>query len=83
MQLGIRFIANGQCPVHRYWEHLLDLIRKGDIEPLDMLTHRVRFEQMAKLYDLFSKRKMGLQKVFVETRNSAAASPGTPQLIEL
>lgn len=83
MQLGIRLIANGQCPVHRYWEHLLDLIRKGDIEPLDMVTHRVRLEEMAKLYDLFSKRKMGMQKVFVETRNSAAPTPGTPQLIEL
>lgn len=83
MQTGIRLISNGQCPVQKYWDHLLDLIRGGKVNPLDMLTHRVRLEDMEKVYDLFSKRKMGFQKVFIQTKYSAAPSPGTPTLTEL
>lgn len=83
MQLGIRLIANGQCPVHKYWHHLLDLVRKGDINPLDMVTHRFRLDEMGKVYDLFSRRQLGMQKVFIQTKNSASPSPGAPPLTEL
>ena len=83
MQLGIRFIANGQCPVHKYWDHLLDLVRKGEINPFDMVTHRFRLDDMEKVYDLFSRRQLGMQKVFIQTKNSAPPSHGAPSLTDL
>lgn len=83
MQTGIRLIGNGQAPVHRYWEHLLDLVRRKEIEPLKIVTHRVRLEDMEKLYQQFEKRENGIQKVFVATKYSAPPCPGAPALTEL
>ncbi|RAK80417.1 zinc-dependent alcohol dehydrogenase [Aspergillus fijiensis CBS 313.89] len=83
MQTGIRLIGNGQAPVHRYWKHLLELIRKGEINPLDMVTHRVRLEDMSRLYELFNSREGGIQKVFVATKHSFPPAQGAPALVDL
>ncbi|KAK1141956.1 hypothetical protein N8T08_008279 [Aspergillus melleus] len=83
MQTGIRLIGNGQAPVHKYWHHLLELIRRQDINPLDMVTHRVRLEDMPQLYVLFERREQGLQKAFVQTKFSFPPSAGAPRLTEL
>ncbi|RAL01983.1 zinc-dependent alcohol dehydrogenase [Aspergillus ibericus CBS 121593] len=83
MQTGVRLIGNGQAPVQKYWKHLLDLIRKDEINPLDIVTHRVRLEDMDKLYELFSHREGGMQKVFVQTKHSAHPSTGSPALVDL
>lgn len=83
METGIRLIGNGQAPIHKHWEHLLNLIRQDKIHPLDMVTHRFRLEDMEKVYNLFDKREKGVQKVFIQTKNSAPPSPGAPSLTEL
>ena len=83
MQTGIRLIGNGQAPVHKYWEHLLDLVRRKEIDPLKMVTHRVKLEDIEKLYSQFEKREHGIQKVFIQTKFSSAPYPGTPALTEL
>lgn len=83
MQTGIRLIGNGQAPVHKYWEHLLDLVRRKEIDPLKMVTHRVKLEDIEKLYSQFEKRENGIQKVFIQTKFSSAPYPGTPELTEL
>ncbi|KAL2004190.1 hypothetical protein VTN02DRAFT_5839 [Thermoascus thermophilus] len=83
METGIRLIGNGQAPVHMHWENLLNLIRQEKIQPLDMVTHRVRLEDMEKVYTLFDKREKGMQKVFVQTKFSAPPSPGAPSLTVL
>ncbi|KAJ5562505.1 hypothetical protein N7535_003044 [Penicillium sp. DV-2018c] len=83
MQTGVHLMGNGQAPVHKYWKHLMELIQKKEINPLDMVTHRVRLEDMDKLYAAFNSRQLGMQKVFVQTRHSAAPSAGAPQLTEL
>lgn len=80
MERGIRFIGNGQAPVHKYWEDLLQRIQKGEIDPLKMVTHRVRVEDMAKVYEQFEKKADGMQKVYVETRFSAPRCEGSPEL---
>ncbi|WP_348235156.1 hypothetical protein, partial [Salmonella enterica] len=51
MERGIRLIGNGQAPVHLYWHDLLAKIQKNEIDPLKMVTHRVRIEDMAKVYE--------------------------------
>jgi len=83
MQTGIRLIGNGQAPVQKYWEHLLQLIRQNKVDPLEMVTHRFRLEDMEKVYSLFDRREPGVQKVFIQTKNSFPPSPGAPSLTEL
>ena len=80
MERGIRLIGNGQAPVHLYWEELLERIRSGEIDPLQMVTHRVRVEDLAQVYYKFDKKEDGMQKVYVETRFSAPACAGSPAL---
>ncbi|SMQ49828.1 unnamed protein product [Zymoseptoria tritici ST99CH_3D7] len=80
MERGIRFIGNGQAPVHYYWEDLLKRIQKGEIDPLKMVTHRVSMDDMAKVYYKFDKKEDGMQKVYVETKFSAPPCAGSPAL---
>lgn len=83
MQTGIRLIGNGQAPVHRYWEKLLELVRRQEIDPLSMVTHRAKLEDIEKVYSIFNKRQHGIQKLFIETKFSSAPAAGTPGLTEL
>lgn len=83
MQTGVRLIGNGQAPVQKYWKYLLEQIQKGEINPLDIVSHRVRLEDMDKLYELFDHREGGIQKVFVQTKYSAHPSTGSPALVDL
>jgi threonine dehydrogenase-like Zn-dependent dehydrogenase len=65
--------------VHMYWHELLEKVQKGEIDPLKMVTHRVRIEDMAKVYADFDKNDR-MQKVFCETRFSAPLSEGSSKL---
>ncbi|TVY36270.1 Zinc-type alcohol dehydrogenase-like protein [Lachnellula subtilissima] len=80
MERGIRLIGNGQAPVHMYWEKLLKMIESGEVDPLKMVSHRVKMEELAEVYYKFEKKEDGMQKVFVETKFSAPAAPGSPAL---
>ncbi|OQO11922.1 hypothetical protein B0A48_03649 [Cryoendolithus antarcticus] len=80
MERGIRLIGNGQAPVHLYWHDLLKRIQTGEIDPLKMLTHRVKMEDMAKAYYTFDKKEDGMQKIYVETKFSAPPCEGSPGL---
>ena len=81
MQRGIRLIGNGQAPVHKYWEELLQQIQKGDLDPLQMVSHRVRLEDLDKVYHKFKNHEDGMQKVFVETKFSFPKAEGSPALV--
>ncbi|KAI1408377.1 GroES-like protein [Hypoxylon sp. FL1857] len=80
MERGIRLIGNGQAPVHKYWEELLKMIQSGELDPLQMVSHRVRVEDLDKVYVKFDKREEDMQKVFVETKFSLPACEGSPKL---
>jgi threonine dehydrogenase-like Zn-dependent dehydrogenase len=67
METGVRLIGNGQAPVHRYWKELMNLIQKGEINPLNMVSHRLRLERIKKVYDVFDRREQGMQKIFLQT----------------
>lgn len=83
MQTGVRLIGNGQAPVQKYWKDLMDRIEKGDIDPLQMVSHRFRLEDIGKVYDLFAHRDGGIQKVFLETNHSYPAARESPLLTRL
>ncbi|KAI8933756.1 hypothetical protein NX059_009470 [Plenodomus lindquistii] len=80
MERGIRLIGNGQAPVHKYWESLLKMIQEKQIDPSKMVTHRVRLEDLDKVYSKFQNKEDGMQKVFVETKWSFPAWTGSPEL---
>jgi len=81
MEKGIRFIGNGQAPVHKYWEEILnDYIKTGKFDVRLILTHRFPLEEMEELYAKFDKRVPGLLKTFVATKFSAPPAPGYPTL---
>jgi len=85
MEKGIRLIGNGQAPVAKYWEEILnDYIIPGKFDPIDvMVTHRIDLEQMPKLYTVFDKRELDMLKVFVQTKYSGPPSKTAPQLTAL
>lgn len=80
MERGIRLIGNGQAPVHMYWEKLLKMIESNEIDPLKMVSHRVLMEEIDKVYYKFEEKEDGMQKVFVQTKFSAPAAPGSPSV---
>lgn len=55
-------------------------IEDGTIDPLRMLSHRVKLEEIEELYYKYDAREEGIQKVYVQTKFSAPPAPGTPQL---
>ncbi|ORY28017.1 chaperonin 10-like protein [Naematelia encephala] len=81
MEKGVRFIGNGQAPVHLYWEEILnDYLLTGKFDPSFMVTHRVGIDDFPALYKKFDERYAGVVKVFVSTDASEAPSKGYPQL---
>lgn len=80
MERGIRLIGNGQAPVHKYWGDLLEKIQTGELDPLQMVSHRYRIEDIDKVYYAFEKKQDGIQKVFIETKFSLPACEGSPKL---
>jgi len=80
MEKGVRFIGNGQAPVHLHWEKILnEYIIPGKFDPTFIITHRVPLDDMEELYAAFDKRQAGVMKVFVETQFSSPPSAGCPQ----
>ena len=80
MQRGIRLIGNGQAPVHLYWEKMCEMIQRREFDPLQIVTHRVRLEDLETVYSKFNNREDNIQKVFVETKHSFPPSAGAPSL---
>lgn len=80
MQRGIRLIGNGQAPVHKYWDELLVKIQKGELNPMQMVSHRVRLEDLDRVYAKFDAKEDGMQKVFVETKHSLPRTPESPEV---
>jgi threonine dehydrogenase-like Zn-dependent dehydrogenase len=56
-------VKSGQCHVHRYMRPLLDRIRRGDIDPTFVISHRMSLEDAPRAYDLFKHKKDGCTKV--------------------
>jgi threonine dehydrogenase-like Zn-dependent dehydrogenase len=62
-----------------HWKNLLKLVQEGKIDPLKMVSHRVRIEDLETVYHKFNNEE-GMQKVFVQTKWSAPPCKGSPPL---
>lgn len=80
MERGIRLIGNGQAPVHLYWEKLMEDIKSGKLDPLQMVSHRISLDDLDKVYYKFKNHEDGIQKIFVETKRSFPKAAGSPEL---
>jgi threonine dehydrogenase-like Zn-dependent dehydrogenase len=60
-------IRSGQCHVHRYMPRLLDHIRKGDIDPSFIVTHRLPLDEAPRGYHMFKHKEDGCLKVVLHT----------------
>ena len=56
-------VRTGQTHVHRYLEPLLGRIRKGEIDPTFIITHRMGLEDAPKGYEIFKHKQDDCMKV--------------------
>jgi len=59
-------IKTGQTHVHRFVPELLDLIRKGRIDPSFVVTHRVPLTEAPRAYEMFREKRDGCVKVVLD-----------------
>ncbi|KAJ5340453.1 hypothetical protein N7541_009577 [Penicillium brevicompactum] len=55
----------------------------NEINPLNMVTHRLRLEDIERVYEVFERRDQGMQKVFLETKHSGPPAKGSLELSTL
>lgn len=60
-------IKSGQCHVQRYMKPLLEKIKKGDIDPSFVITHRMRLDDAPTGYDIFLNKEDECMKVVLST----------------
>jgi threonine dehydrogenase-like Zn-dependent dehydrogenase len=56
----------GQTHVQRYMRPLLERIRRGDIDPTGIITHRIRLDDAPLAYRAFSEKRDACVKVVME-----------------
>jgi len=67
MEKGITLVGCSQNPGHKYGETCLKHIQDGTFDPLDVVSHRFKLEQIADVYKRFNEKAGGIEKVFLET----------------
>lgn len=59
-------IKTGQCHVHRYMRPLLELIRKGEIDPTMIISHHLELDQAPHGYEIFKHKQDNCTKVVLK-----------------
>ncbi|MES2565586.1 MAG: zinc-dependent alcohol dehydrogenase [Bacteroidota bacterium] len=62
---GIKIRA-GQAPVHKYIDHLADLVVSGKVKLNDIITHRMPLKDAPKAYKIFDEKKDNCVKVILK-----------------
>lgn len=62
---GIK-LRGGQATVHKYIDHLIDLVATGKVTLSDIITHNVPLADASKMYDIFNKREDNCVKVVLK-----------------
>jgi threonine dehydrogenase-like Zn-dependent dehydrogenase len=60
-------IRNGQCDVQKYLPKLLKTIENGEIDPSEIITHRLALDDAPHGYDIFKNKEEGCVKVVMKT----------------
>ena len=59
-------IKSGQCHVQRYMRPLLEHIRKGDIDPTFVITHRMKLDDAPRAFEIFNNKQDECLKVVLQ-----------------
>jgi len=59
-------VRTGQCNVRRYMQPLLERIERGEINPPEIISHRVKLDEAPAMYDLFETDKDQCTKVVLK-----------------
>jgi threonine dehydrogenase-like Zn-dependent dehydrogenase len=59
-------VKTGQCNVHKYMKPLLERIMNGEIDPPEIISHRVSLSDAPAMYELFEKEKDECTKVVLK-----------------
>jgi threonine dehydrogenase-like Zn-dependent dehydrogenase len=60
-------LKTGQCHVQRYMRPLLDRVRKGEIDPSFIVTHRMKLNDAPRGYKIFQEKQDECVKVVLKT----------------
>ena len=66
-------VKAGNCPHRRYVPMLVDMVRAGVIDPMNILSKREPMQQVIQAYEAFDKREPGWLKVALQAMSAAAA----------
>lgn len=56
----------GQCPAHRYVDPIMELIKKGEFDGTDIITHKLRLDEGKHAYEIFDNKEDGCIKVVLK-----------------
>jgi threonine dehydrogenase-like Zn-dependent dehydrogenase len=56
-------LRTGQCHVHKYLQPLLQHIRRGELDPARVITHRLPLNEAPRGYELFKHKLDNCEKV--------------------
>jgi threonine dehydrogenase-like Zn-dependent dehydrogenase len=59
-------LRSGQCHVQRYMKPLLERVKKGEIDPSFVITHRMRLDQAPAGYEMFKNKQDECVKVVLK-----------------
>src|SRR5436305_161092 len=59
-------LRTGQCPVHRYLKPLYEHVKKGDIDPSFVVTHRLELSYAPDAYETFKHKRDECVKVVLK-----------------
>ena len=59
-------IKSGQCHVQRYMKPLLERIKKGEIDPTFIITHRMSLEDAPEGYEMFMHKRDNCEKIVLK-----------------
>ncbi|KAJ9096132.1 hypothetical protein QFC20_006507 [Naganishia adeliensis] len=81
MEKGIRLFGSGVCPVHLYWEEILQKIVSNEFDPTFLINRRIRLEDFPDFYPILASQMPGVHLFFGVTKfSNAEPYPGTPAL---
>jgi threonine dehydrogenase-like Zn-dependent dehydrogenase len=70
---GLRF-RMGQTHMHHYMRPLLERIERGEIDPGEIITHRVSLQEAPKMYEIFRDKQDNCLKVVLDPWQEARAA---------
>ena len=56
----------GQCPAQRYVDPIMELIKKGEFDATDIITHTLKLDEGKHAYEIFDKKLEDCIKVVLK-----------------